>query len=207
MEYHRHLIPSDVIYSSGIRSGFLMFMPLMFLALPLGFMFANFSAWCILPARRALYKEANGVKGASFQESMKPFYLMVMILLLIGIPLAFLGEFNYYYISPAGISVRPLFSSKEKYYEWEKIKKIHGEYSASGGRIYYDYIVFMKDGMKINLSSEHPLWFIKIYDKIKPFLKDQSNIVYEYAIGNEISYATDYSTFDKKFIKIIQNAE
>ena len=207
LDFQHHLIPSDAIYSSGIGSDFLMFMPLMFLSLPLGFIFANFSAWCLLPARRALDKEAKGIKGASFQGSMKPFYLMVMILLPTGIPLACLGEFNYFYISSNGIYARPLFSTQEKHFEWRDIKNIHGKYSVDGGRIYYDYIVFMKDGMKINLSSEHPLWFIKTYNKIKPFLEAQSNIVYDYVIGNKAVYATDYSTFDKRFIKNIQNNE
>ena len=204
-DFQRHLIPTDVIYSSGIESGLLLSVPLMFLALPLGFMFANFIAWCIPPARRAMDKEAKGVKGASFKESMKPFLIWIMILLPISLPLALWGAFNYCYFTPSGVTVHPLFALKEKHYEWRDIVKIYGKFWVSGGDANREYALYMKDGRKIDLSGDYIVGFVDAYDKIKPFLKAQPSITYDYSIGNTVSYGNDYS--NDRFIKLLRKKD
>ncbi len=63
----KHLIPADVIYSSPTNLGeILMMVPSFLPAIPLGFMFANFIAWCIPPIRRILDGEATGIKSQCF---------------------------------------------------------------------------------------------------------------------------------------------
>ncbi|MFH1440821.1 MAG: hypothetical protein ABIH18_02100, partial [Candidatus Omnitrophota bacterium] len=53
------LIPNEIILSGRTQVGaFLMFIPIFFPSFIFGFMFANFVAWCIPPARRAMDSEA-----------------------------------------------------------------------------------------------------------------------------------------------------
>ncbi|MDP2939420.1 MAG: hypothetical protein Q8O13_05015 [Candidatus Omnitrophota bacterium] len=56
---------------SAFISSFLLAMPIFFSSLALGMMIANLLAWCILPARKIFDKEAQGIRGASFNEAMK----------------------------------------------------------------------------------------------------------------------------------------
>lgn len=57
--------------SGAFISSFLLAMPILLSSLVLGMIIANLSAWCIIPARRAFDKEAQGVKGTSFKEAMR----------------------------------------------------------------------------------------------------------------------------------------
>jgi len=52
-------------------SSFLLAMPIMISSIVLGMIIANLLAWCIIPIRRIFDKEAQGIKGTSFLESME----------------------------------------------------------------------------------------------------------------------------------------
>ena len=72
-------------------SSFLLAMPLFFAAIPLGLLFANCIAWCVLPARRAFEREAEGVKWPSFRESMYGLWKMAKFIVPICLLLSFIG--------------------------------------------------------------------------------------------------------------------
>ena len=205
----QHLIPKDVILFGRTPAGsFLMFVPIFFPSLIFGFMFANFIAWCIPPARRALDKEAEGVKGASFKKSMKVLSIVLVTLLIVVIPLAFLGVFNYFYVTPKGINIHQLFAIDEKHYEWSDIVKIETRCLAERHNLHLNYILHMKDKVKIDLFNESPRKFIATYDQIKPFIRSQSHIVYASSIGVidiEELRRRFHSQYAEKIIDIIRN--
>lgn len=72
-------------------SSFLLMMPLLVAAVPLGLLFSNCIAWCVIPARKAFAKEAEGVKGASFREAMQGLWVFAKILVPICLLLSFAG--------------------------------------------------------------------------------------------------------------------
>ena len=206
----RHLIPADVILSGRTPAGsFLMFVPIFFPSFTIGFMFANFIAWCIPPARRAMDSEAKGVKGASFKEAMKLLSIVSIIILMIVGPLSLLGVFNYFYVKPDGIYINPLVSFKERHYKWSDIRRISASCLIERDNFHWDYIIYMKDKIEINIWSEQRFKFIDAYDKIKPFIKTQPHIAYDYSIGDrEIErLRSNYSDYAEKIIKIIRNEE
>ncbi len=72
-------------------SSFLLLVPLFVASLPIGLMFTNCVAWCIVPARRAFEREAEGVKWASFRESMRGLWVIVRIVVPGCLLLSFIG--------------------------------------------------------------------------------------------------------------------
>ncbi len=205
------LIPNETILLGRTQVGaFLMFIPIAFLSLPLGFMFANFAAWCIPPARRALDNEAKGTKGASFKESMKVMSIVSVVILIIVTPACFLGVFNYFYVKPDGIYINPLFSFKEKHYEWSDIVKIETECLSERDNLHLSYVLYFRDGVKVNLFGDRYLKFVNAYEKIKPFIRSQIHIAYNYKIGDKdiegLNRRFDSQSVEK-IIKIIRNEE
>jgi len=94
--YPEHVAGRDQFWRKGIGgrafvSSFLLLMPLLFVSLPIGMMLSNYVVWCIPPARRALDAEAQGVKWASFRESMYGLGRVALILSSLGLFLSFLG--------------------------------------------------------------------------------------------------------------------
>lgn len=207
-DIQHHLIPTDVILSSwtAVGSG-LILLPTLFLSLPLGFMFANLIAWCIPPARRALDSEAKEIKGKTLKESIKIISIVLIVLLIIVTPLSIVGVFNYFYVTPSGVTLRPLFSLKEKHYDWSDIVRIHGKFwDAQNNTFNREYVLYMKDGRKVDLANPAST-FINAYDKIKPFIRAQSQISYDYIIKDTRMFTTPYTDYDRKFMKIIQNKD
>jgi hypothetical protein len=72
-------------------SSFVLFIPLVFAAIPLGMIFTNAVAWCIPPARRAFDREAEGIKWASSHEAMSGLIKIAFILVPICLLLSFIG--------------------------------------------------------------------------------------------------------------------
>lgn len=72
-------------------SSFLLLIPLLFAAIPLGMIFANAVAWCIPPARRVFEREAKGVKWTSFPEAMKGLTKIALVMVPICLMLSFIG--------------------------------------------------------------------------------------------------------------------
>ena len=94
--YPEHAGRFSEFWNTGISfrpfvSSFLLMIPLIFASIPLGFMFACFSIWCIGPARRAMEREAEGVKWASFHESMRVLWLIALIVVPVCLLLSFIG--------------------------------------------------------------------------------------------------------------------
>ena len=204
------LFSPDAILSSGTRVGNnLIIVPSFFLALPLGFIFANLFTWCIPPARKALDGEAAGVNGASFKESIKGLIVGFVIILLIVVPLSFLGVLNYFYITNNGVTAHFLFTLHEKHYDWSDIVKIHAECTREDGSFFWSYVLHMKDGKKVDIFEETRLKFVSVYYKIKPFIRAQKHIKYSYKLGvNEIRWLKSrYPQDAEKIIRIIQNKE
>jgi len=80
----------DISFTSFVSS-FLLMMPLLVAAIPMGLLFSNCIAWCIFPARKVFAKEAGGVKGASFREAMHGLWIFAKILVPICLLLSFAG--------------------------------------------------------------------------------------------------------------------
>lgn len=72
-------------------SSFLLLMPLLFASVPIGLILANALAWCVSPARRAFEREAEGVKWASFRQSMHGLWLMARLVVPACFLLSFIG--------------------------------------------------------------------------------------------------------------------
>ena len=87
------------------------------------------------------------------------------------------------------------------------IVRIHAECSIERNSFFWDYILYMKDGKNVDLLEETRLDFIKAYDKIKPFIRTQKHIKYDYKIGDkEIErLRRNYSQDAEKIIRIIRN--
>lgn len=210
-DIQRHLIPKDVILLGRTQAGgFLMFVLILFPSFTTGFMFANFAAWCIPPARRALDNEAKGTRGVSFKEAMKVMLIVSIIVFMIITPLCLLGVFNYFYVTPDGIYINPLFSFKERGHKWSDIVKIETECLSERNNLHLSYILYFKDGIKINLFGDQYLRFVDAYEKIKPLIKSQIHITYNYKIGNKDIEGLN-RRFDsqnvEKIIRIIRNED
>lgn len=72
-------------------SSFLLAVPLGFVALPLGMIVANLLAWLIPPARRAFEREADGVAGASFNQSVIELGKLALLMLPFCLILSLIG--------------------------------------------------------------------------------------------------------------------
>jgi hypothetical protein len=75
MLYPQHVDRLHEFWARGIglqafASSFLLLMPLLIAAIPVGMLLANGVLWCIPPARKALDREAEGIEWASFPQSM-----------------------------------------------------------------------------------------------------------------------------------------
>lgn len=203
-----HFIPSDAILSGGTAVGAaLMFIPLIFPSLLLGMIAANFIIWCIPHARIILNQEASGVKNASFGQSMRFLFILLIIVIMISGPISLLGTFSYFYIIRDGIYLNPLFSIKQTHYRWSDIVKIESRCYAERDNLHLNYILIMKDGKKIDLFNESRLRFVTVYEEIRPFIKVQPNIEYVSRIGsNDIKMLwAYYPAHAEKIIKIIKD--
>lgn len=94
--YPEHKGHFSEFWQSGISlpsfiSSFLLMMPVLFAAFPLGFMIANCLAWCIPPARKTSDQEAKGYKFASFEESMRGLYKISLIWVPVCLILSLIG--------------------------------------------------------------------------------------------------------------------
>lgn len=74
--YPDHSGKLSVFWQKGLSLGafissFLLAGPIFISSLVLGMIIANLLAWCIIPARKTFNKEAQGIKGTSFPESMR----------------------------------------------------------------------------------------------------------------------------------------
>ncbi|UCG81529.1 MAG: hypothetical protein JSV60_04435 [Desulfobacterales bacterium] len=177
------LIPADTILSSYTRVGsILMFVPILFPSLAIGMVIANLIAWCIPPARRAFEKEAKGIKGASFKRTMRKLTIVSAILLGLVAPLSVLGAMNYFYVAQDGIHLNPLLSIRESHYSWADIKEIKIRCLAERRNLHLNYQLTMNDQAKVDLLNEPRMKFVRSYDRIKPFIEAQKDIVYKHEI-------------------------
>lgn len=200
----RYLMPDDVIFSSYTTiGGALMFIPILFPSLGIGMIIANLIIWLVRPARMAFEREAKGIKGASFPEAMRGLAIATALMLIIALPLSTLGVFNYFYITPNGVHIRPLFSIKEKHYAWSDIEQIRTRFLEKKDNLYLNYILHMKDGREIDLMRERRLKFVDAYDKIKPFLATQLQIKYDCQITDGDATIIKKHYFQGKSDKII----
>jgi hypothetical protein len=200
----RYLMPDDVIFSSYTTiGGALIFIPILFPSLGIGMMIANLILWPIRPARMAFEREAKGIKGTSFPEAMRGLAIATVMMLIIALPLSTLGVLNYFYITPNGVHIRPLFSIREKHYAWDDIDQIRTRFLEKKNNIYLNYILHTKDGRDIDLMRERRLKFVDAYDKIKPFLAAQSQIEYDCQITDGDAAILKKHYFQGKSEKII----
>jgi hypothetical protein len=72
-------------------SSFMLFMPLLFAAIPLGMMVADCIAWCIPPARHAFEREAQGVEWVSFPEAMRSLWRISLVAVPVCVFLSLVG--------------------------------------------------------------------------------------------------------------------
>jgi hypothetical protein len=94
--YPDHAGRFDEFWGQGVSfrsfvSSFLLLIPLLFAGLVIGLMFANCVAWCVVPARRAFDREAEGVKWASFRVSMRRLWVVARIIVPACLLLSFIG--------------------------------------------------------------------------------------------------------------------
>jgi hypothetical protein len=94
--YPEHAGKFKEFWNEGISfrsflSSFLLLIPPLIAAVPLGLMLANAVCWCIPPARRAFEREAEGVKWASFGQAMRTLSLLALIIVPACILLSFIG--------------------------------------------------------------------------------------------------------------------
>src|SRR5690606_35554224 len=77
--------------SKSTLGDILMFVPILFPSLAIGFMLSNCTIWCIPSAREALYNEGKGINRASFRESMRSLGIIAAVLLPIALLLGGVG--------------------------------------------------------------------------------------------------------------------
>jgi hypothetical protein len=76
---------------SAFISSLLLAGPIFISSLVLGMIIANLLAWCIIPVRKVFDKEAQGIKGASFFESMRALGKVAIYLAPISFLLGLIG--------------------------------------------------------------------------------------------------------------------
>ena len=80
--------------AEGGISGFLMLIPPLISAIPLGFMLANCMVWCVPPARHTLDREARGHWHASFRDSTADIGKLALFIVPICLALGVIGAFT-----------------------------------------------------------------------------------------------------------------
>jgi len=87
--------------------------------------------------------------------------------------------------------------------------KIHAECSVERNSLFWNYILYMKDGKTVDLLEESRLKFIRTYDKIKPLIRAQKHIKYDYKLGGEAidRLRQSYPKYSEKIIRIIRNED
>jgi len=204
------LFPADVIFSSGTEWGqIVMIAPLMFLSLPTGAMLTDFIILSIPSARKDFEEELNGPKQGWRKSSMLFYRKMIIIFMLVLIPVSMVGFYNYFYITPAGITLRPMFSIKEKHYDWNDIVRIQVNCLKADNGYIWNYVVYMRDGENVDFLRPLDRKFIKVSDKVKPFIKAQKNIIYTYSLDtNGLLELRKYSPeYAEKLFKFISNKD
>jgi hypothetical protein len=178
------LIPTNTIFSNQTSLGaILLYIPPIFPAICLGLVVANILLWSIRPAREILDKEAEGTKGASFIDSTKGLLRLSIIFIIITTPISLLGVKGYFYILEDGIYICSLFHLKSKHYNWKDIEEIHTRCLLDRRNLDLNYELVMKDGQTIDLMKEHTLDFVKIYNRLIPYIHMQKNIAYKKEIS------------------------
>lgn len=94
--YPAHVGRFHEFWGNGIGAGafvssFLLVVPLFFAAIPIGMLLTNLVAWLIPPARRAFAREAEGVEGASFRQTMGELGKVALVLVPICLLLSGIG--------------------------------------------------------------------------------------------------------------------
>lgn len=79
------------VSAASFISSLLLLLPLMIASFPISMLITNSVVWLIPPARRALDKEAEGVKWASFRESMQGLWSITRILVPVCLLLSLVG--------------------------------------------------------------------------------------------------------------------
>jgi hypothetical protein len=183
LTFQQLFIPPNAILAHWTRIGsILMFAPILFPSFAIGMMIANLIAWCIPRARRTYAKEARGIKGVSFKETVKPLAIASVIILCAVAPICLLGALNYFYVTVDGVHINQLFSINERHYGWSDIRRIQTRCLAERRNLHLNYILYMEDGTKVDLLNEPRLKFMRVYDQIKPYLEEQRGIVYQAAM-------------------------
>lgn len=172
-ELQKIQIPESAIFSGYMRiSSLLMFVPVFFPTIILGLIITNLVVWCIPPARNALNKEAQGIKRASFKESMLHLSLFLIGILLICAPISFLGFRSYFYIEENGISISPILSFEEEFYEWNKVTEVTLNCPPKR-RLNFSYFIKLDDGTEIDLMEASIENFYQSYPKISTLMKQK----------------------------------
>jgi hypothetical protein len=159
-----------------------------FPSLAIGMMAANLVAWRLRSARATFEKEAKGMKGASFKESMKHLATASLLLLIVTTPVSAMGTLNYFYLTSDGIHANALFSIKERHYGWGDVQEIRIRCLAERNNLHLNYILVMKDGARVDLLEEPRLKFVEVYDQIKPLVEAQNGITFRREIRDADIY-------------------
>lgn len=156
-----------------------MYLPSLFLSLALGFLFANYCAWQIPAARRALSSEGPGTDFRSANKGLDRGFVMFLIAC---IPIGILGSTSYFYLTESAITYRPTILQAEKSYPWSELAAVETSCfpGGKGGGWGYSYKLVMKDGTKVAITAG--LWgrwqdFVRVYPVLAPILARQSYIL------------------------------
>lgn len=204
----QRLFPVDAFLASGTGIGkVLMILPMLFLSVPIGAMFADFIILSIPSARKVFEKELNGAKAGWLMSSMMFYSKVIIIMMLILVPITACGFYNYLYVTPDGVTLRSLPWIPESHYRWSDVDRIHSEYLLKDNEIHWGYVLHMKDGRSVDLLEELGLKFIENYSQIEPFIKAQRGITFDSNIENQaINRARNKSPeFAKKLTRIFKN--
>lgn len=171
LNYRGSLIPSDAFLSAGTRTGnILMFVTPFFVSIPVGFIVGNLLCWCIAPARRAFTNEAAGVEGEDFQSAQLGLVNVGVVVLVVALPVCFLGANNFWALTPRGIDYRPKLAATTQRYAWSSVEKIETGCSRSGGNADYHFEVTLNDKTRVDLMEDSKDDFLAAYPKLQSAL-------------------------------------
>ena len=173
--YRATLYATGAFLSGGTRIGnILMHVAPAFPSLAVGMIVANLLIWCIPPARRALNEEDKPYPGLDFRSSNRDLAKFGLVLLVIAMPLAWLGARNCWSLTDTSIVYRAMFSPVAKQYSWADIQTIRTDCRTGRDGRTYDFVAGMADGTAIDFSSEMPDEFLAAYRRIQVALAGHS---------------------------------
>lgn len=174
-------VPADAMFRSYTRIGtILLFSPLFIVFMMLGIALSYFIVRLLPAARKAYERQTRIYKGGMAGHSVKYYFALSAVLMMVASPLVLFGAQDYFYVTAKGVVYNSMF--KEKHYGWGDIERVYIKCvfprDEKQKRINLNYILCFKDGKELDLWEDNKESFLQVYNKIFSYLRTNPAIIY-----------------------------